>query len=204
MAVSSDGKVDVFWKDPGVISITSWQFQYLYETSLTSQTSAWATIPDSSASTSTHEFTALSGSTTTRVCVKIRAVNVNGAGAESTRTCEDRKDEQITFSVEDDDVNVVEGDSGYTDVTVKVSLSQKVHSDGLPILIDLTGRSNTYSSASQASNCSSPGSSDYCIIASGVSGNYDNVKVAGGAKSATFKVRVFGDITAESDETILL
>ncbi len=60
------------WSDPNDASITKWQY---------SQDGVWKDVPGSSASTTTYTVTGLS--TGTAYAFKVRAVNVNGAGAAS-------------------------------------------------------------------------------------------------------------------------
>ncbi len=206
VAIGRSTEVVLYWADLDDDSITGWQYQYgissLFEPP--SSYGNWTDIPIPSGTDAAdlYTYTVTSLTTTQWLHFKIRAVNSNGNGTASDANTARLYSKITTLTMTPD--TVTEGDSGFTDVTLTLTLSEAAPSGGVSFEIALTSGISTATArtpvVAPCNALTSRPNDDICRPP----GDDEDIFVAEGTMTKTATYRIVGDTRDENHEVVYL
>ena len=213
-ATAGNGKVTLNWTDQNVGATYSgpppctnyaWsKWEYTQKTG--SGTFGSPIAISTTRSTRSHEVTGLTNGTVYKF--KVQAVYNCTAGGSTSITVGSSNEATATpttktITLTATSTSITEGDTGKTDVTITVTLSEAIPSGGfVPVTLtfDDSGTAKLNSNNSTTSSCTnpSPADADMCWLSA------EQFLIIGPRSSKTWKLGILGDTTDENDETLKL
>ncbi len=199
-------EVVLYWSDLDDDSITGWQYQYGVGNGPDTPEpyGPWTDIPIPSGMNAADLYTytvPLTGSSLWYF--QVRAVNSNGNGTASDGRGTTLFSKLTTLTVSPG--TVTEGDSGFTNVTLTVTLSEAAPSGGVTFDVGIVSGISSVTARSPAAPCdtlTSRPNDDICLPPDGnlVEDDEDNIFFAAGTTKKTATYRIVGDTQDENHE----